>query len=231
MGDSFVDVTYRGLEVGRRVRIRDFTSDGAYVEVPMPMPVGTSLDIAIDAGSIVKAIVARVHEQTGGSDRPPGMNVRAMLVAGDDRARAWWDARVADTPAPAPAPAPAPVPVPVPVAASADRTAPASPESGPVVIDDAARTAVMPVIDPATLDADAAPEIVDDGKRTQMMSTVEIEEIMAQANAAPAPSDDDSGDVDIEVTGEEDLSQDGPSNGANGASTKTKNKKKRRRKK
>jgi hypothetical protein len=222
MGDSFVDVTYRGLEVGRRLRIRDFSSDAAYVEVPMPMPVGTSLEIAIDAGVTVKAIVARVHEQTGGSDRPPGMNVRAMLVPGDDRARAWWDARIADTPAPAP--------VPLPVPASADHTAPASPESGPVVTDDAARTQVMPVIDPAALESDAAPELVDDGKRTQMMSTVEIEAIIAQANASPPPGDDDSGEVELEVTGDEDVSQDGPSNGANGPGAKNKKKKRRKKK-
>lgn len=228
MTDSFVDVTYRGLEVGRRLRIRDFTGDGAYVEVPAPMPVGTSIELAIDAGVTITAIVARVHEQVGGSDRAPGMSVRAMRAMNDERARAWWDARLSDSPAPVPVPLPVPLPVP----ASADRTAPASPESGPVVTDDSARTQVMPAIDPDQLDDDAAPEIIDDGKRTQMMSTVEIEAIMAQANAAPAssaaptPSEDDSGDVDIEITGEEDVSQDGPSNGAG-----AKKKKARRRKK
>ena len=81
MGDSFVDVTYRGLEVGRRLRIRDFTADGAYVEVPTPMPVGSSIEIAIEGGVVVKATVARVHEQTGGTDRAPGMGVHAAVDA------------------------------------------------------------------------------------------------------------------------------------------------------
>ena len=220
MGDSFVDVTYRGLEVGRRLRIRDFSVDGAYVEAPTPMPVGTSLDIATDAGVTIKAIVARVHEQIGGSDRPPGMNVRAIVVP---EIRAWWDARMADSPAPAPIAAPmsAPPPVPVPVPASADRTAPASPESGPVVVeDDRATTQVMPVVDPDELERGGNGEIVDDGKRTQMMSVAEIEDIVAQATG------DVSGEHDL--TGEEDVSQDGPSTNGNGASS---SKKKKRRKK
>ncbi|HTJ43229.1 MAG TPA: hypothetical protein VL463_14085 [Kofleriaceae bacterium] len=215
MGDSFVDVTYRGLEVGRRLRIRDFGADTAYVEAPTPMPVGTSLEIATDAGVTIKAIVARVHEQVGGSDRAPGMNVRAIVVP---EVRAWWDARMHESPAPAPAP------IPVPVAPSSDRTAPASPESGPVVVesitDDGARTQVMAVIDPDELERGGNGEIVDDGKRTQMMSVAEIDEIVAQATA----SSDTTGESDI--TGEEDVSQDGPSTNGNGAS-----KKKRRRKK
>lgn len=217
MGDSFVDVTYRGLEVGRRLRIRDFTSDAAYVEAPTPMPVGTPVDIAIDGGIVVKAIVARVHEQVGGSDRPPGMKVRASL---DGAARAWWTDRAKELPAP---------PEPVRVVVPREETAPASPESGPVVVDDGKRTQVMPVIDPELSDGTPG-ELEDDGKRTQMMSTVEIEAIVAQATRAPSPSPEDSGEVEIEVSGggadDEDVSQDGPSqdgpstNGSNGTSKK-----------
>ena len=216
MGDSFVDVTYRGLEVGRRLRIREFSADGAYVEAPTPMPVGTSLDLATDAGVTIKAIVARVHEQIGGSDRPPGMNVRAIVTP---ELRAWWDARMSESPAPVP------VPVPVPVPASADRTAPASPESGPVMIEeDGARTQVMAAIDPDALaDPGGNGEIVDDGKRTQMMSVAEIDEIVAQA------SGDVSGEHDI--TGEEDVSQDGPATNGNGNGTSSSKKKRRRKKK
>src|SRR5262249_54130317 len=110
MGDSFVDVTYRGLEVGRRLRIRDFTGDAAYVEAPTPMPVGSPLDVTTDEGVTIAVVVARGHEQVGGSDRPPGMNVRARL---EGAARAWWERRVGVVGAPAPILVPMPVPVPV----------------------------------------------------------------------------------------------------------------------
>ena len=194
MSDSFVDVTYRGLEVGRRLRIRDFTADGAYVEVPMPMPVGSSIEIAIEGGVTIKAIVARVHEQTGGSDRPPGMGVRAIV---DQAARAWWERNVAASPAP-------PEPPPHPAGEG-----------------DGGKTQVMDVVSVPDDDSSDAP-IVDDGKRTMTMSAIEIEAIVAQA-AAP----EDSGE--FEAAGDdEDVSQDGPSNGANGA---TKKKSRRRRKK
>ncbi|MCE9580663.1 MAG: hypothetical protein K8W52_46510 [Deltaproteobacteria bacterium] len=95
MGDAFVDVTYRGLEVGRRLRIRAFSRDAAYVEAPLPLPVGTPLELAIDNGMRIAAVVARVHEQVGGSDRVPGMRVRPTL---DDAARAWWEDAVASWP-------------------------------------------------------------------------------------------------------------------------------------
>lgn len=95
MGDAFVDVSYRGLEVGRRLRIRAFSRDAAYVEAPLPMPVGTPVELAIDNGMRIPAVVARVHEQVGGSDRPPGMRVQPTL---DDAARAWWDDATASWP-------------------------------------------------------------------------------------------------------------------------------------
>ncbi len=95
MGDAFVDVTYRGLEVGRRLRIRAFSSEAAYVEAPLPMPVGTPIELAIDNGMRIAAVVARVHEQVGGSDKPPGMRVRPTL---DDAARTWWEDAVASWP-------------------------------------------------------------------------------------------------------------------------------------
>ena len=66
-----VDVRYRGLEVGRSLKLRDVSSDGAYLEVPLPMPVGSPIEIALDDGTRVAAIVAMVHEQVGGSTTPP----------------------------------------------------------------------------------------------------------------------------------------------------------------
>lgn len=196
MSDAFVDVMYRGLEVGRRLRIRDFTADGAYVEVPMPMPVGASIEIAIEGGQTIKAIVARVHEQIGGSDRAPGMGVRAIV---DAASRAWWDRNLAASPAP-------PEPPPHPAGEG-----------------DGGRTQIMDAVEPPPeVDTVEDAPIVDDGKRTMTMSAVEIDAIVAQA-AAP----EDSGEFEAANGDDEDVSQDGPSNGANGAAKK----KKRRRKK
>ena len=201
MSETFVDVTYRGLEVGRRLRIRDFTADGAYVEAPMPMPVGSSIEIAIEGGATIKAIVARVHEQVGGSDRPPGMGVRATI---DQAARAWWEKMIAASPAP-------PEPPPHPVGEG-----------------DGGKTQVMTAVEVPDADDDAAP-IVDDGKRTMTMSAVEIEAIVAQASG-PVASPEDSGELEA-ANGDgddEDVSQDGPSNGANGAAKKRKRRRKKK---
>jgi len=273
MGDSFVDVTYRGLEVGRRLRMRDFTSDAAWVEAPSPMPVGTEVEVVLDNGARFHATVSRVHEQVGGGERPPGMRVRPAL-AGD--LRAWWDRMLVESPAPpealprgrrtsAPpinaaanvaASVAAPVEPPVivspvitppqaatpvaavPVAMPHEETAPASDHSGPVVIDDAQNTAVMPVVDPDMLaDEGGNGEVTEEGAaRTTVMAAVDIEAIMEQANAAasgPVRAPSESGDIEIEVTGgdDEDVSQDGPSqdgpSGGNGQPGTASNKKKR----
>jgi len=160
MGECFVDVTYRGLDAGRRARLRDVAADGAYLEVPMPMPVGTAIDLHTDEGVRLGAIVVRVHEQVGGSAEAPGMRIRP--VATDAAARSWWTARAGAEPAPPPVPVPPPIPAPPP----------------PVV-----------VIAPFPADEAAPPpggngEVVDDGKRTQVMSTAEIEKITGVADAS-----------------------------------------------
>jgi hypothetical protein len=99
MGDRFVDVRYRGLEVGRGLKLRDVSTDGAYLEVPLPMPVGSPIEIALDDGTRVAAIVAMVHEQVGGSAAPPGMRVRPP-----GRSEAWWREQPAPLPVVAPTP-------------------------------------------------------------------------------------------------------------------------------
>jgi len=169
MGECFVDVSYRGLEVGRRLRIRDFAADRAYVEGPTPMPVGTPLEIATDEGLRIPAVVARVHEQTGGSDQAPGMRVTPTL-AGD--AQAWWQARTAELPAPA-----------------------EDPEPEPAAAEPAEAAEEPAQAEPAAEDAAAHP-VVDDGKRTTVMSAVEIEAIVADGQAAepePEPADEPGG--------------------------------------
>ena len=203
MGDSFVDVTYRGLEVGRRLRIRDFTADGAYVEVPTPMPVGSSIELAIEGGVVVKATVARVHEQTGGNERPPGMGVHAAV---DAAARAWWEKMRAESPAPLEA-------VPHPVGEG-----------------DGGKTEVMAAIDPDALDPGGV--IVDDGKKTIVMPVVDIEAIAAAARRPSTDGGEDSGEIEVTNGNgdDEDVSQDGPS-GSNGTGAKKRKRRRTRAKK
>ncbi|MDQ3334903.1 MAG: hypothetical protein M4D80_07070 [Myxococcota bacterium] len=90
--ESFVDLTYRGLALGRRIKLTQVRPTTGYLELPMPMPVGTQISISTDEGVTLEATVAEIHEQVGGSDRVPGMIVKPVLAA--DAASSWWQARV-----------------------------------------------------------------------------------------------------------------------------------------
>jgi hypothetical protein len=99
--ESFVDLAYRGLSLGRRVKLTQVRPSTGYLETPAPMPVGTTIAIATDEGHNLEAIVTSIHEQVGGSDKHPGMTVKPKL---DGAIAAWWKERVAlpdeDPPAP-----------------------------------------------------------------------------------------------------------------------------------
>jgi len=100
--ESFVDVTVRGLSLGRRIKLGQVRPSSGHLELASPMPVGTHVALATDDGVTIDATVIWVHEQVAGSDRAPGMIV-APVLAGD--AAAWWTARVAlpdDDPKPRP---------------------------------------------------------------------------------------------------------------------------------
>lgn len=101
-GEHFVDVTYRGLEVGSSARLSEFGPTTAFVEVPQPMPVGTKLTVATDTGFELSASVLRVVEQIAGVEHP-GMRVRVEGLEGD--AKSWWDAQVTVEDAQIPEPA------------------------------------------------------------------------------------------------------------------------------
>lgn len=93
MGEAYVDLLYRGLPLGNRARISQFDAQHAYVELPAPMPVGTAIVLQVEAGGAplaapIAAQVVEIVEQTAGSERPPGMKVRALLD-GEEK-RAWW---------------------------------------------------------------------------------------------------------------------------------------------
>jgi hypothetical protein len=91
--ESFVDLTYRGLALGRRIKLTQVRPTTGYLELPMPMPVGTLVAISTDEGVTLEATVTQIHEQVGGSERVPGMIVKPQL--GGEAAQRWWKARVA----------------------------------------------------------------------------------------------------------------------------------------
>jgi hypothetical protein len=110
--ESFVDLTYRGLSLGRRIKLGQVRPSSGYLELATPMPVGTHVAITSDDGVTIEATVTWVYEQVAGSDRTPGMIVSPALAA--EPAAAWWKARVTlpDDDAPrARAPRPRPVTV------------------------------------------------------------------------------------------------------------------------
>jgi len=91
--ESFVDLSYRGLSLGRRIKLTQVRPSTGYLEHPTPMPVGTAVSIATDDGIVLEAVVTHVHEQVGGSDKVPGMTVKPALA--EQQLQAWWRERVA----------------------------------------------------------------------------------------------------------------------------------------
>jgi len=90
MSEDFVDVTWRGLEVVRKARLRASGAHRAYVEYASPMPTGSQLTIRTSDGHELAAVVARVQEQIGGRTDVPGMEV---TIAASGAAATWWLAR------------------------------------------------------------------------------------------------------------------------------------------
>ena len=91
--ESFVDLTYRGLSLGRRIKLTQVRPTTGYLEHPTPMPVGTAVSIKTDDGIVFDAVVVYVYEQIGGSERAPGMTVKPAL--GEAASASWWSQRVA----------------------------------------------------------------------------------------------------------------------------------------
>ena len=93
MIESFVDLTYRGLALGRRIKLTEMRPSTAFVELATPMPVGTPVAIVTEDGLALDATVTWIHEQVAGAERAPGMVVTPVLTG--EAAAAWWQARVA----------------------------------------------------------------------------------------------------------------------------------------
>jgi hypothetical protein len=191
--DAFVDVAYRGLELGRRLKLSEVGPRTAYIEHGTPMPVGAGLVIRTDAGLTIPVVVIRVHEQVAGADMPPGMRVRTEALEGAESG--WWRELVtredpvipeAEMMPQAPATVPPPkVPPPSPE--------PAKDIDEPSLPLQAHDTVVMQAVDPAAEESsggNGAPQgDPATSSRTMVMSALEIKGITDNA-AAPA---DESG--------------------------------------
>lgn len=203
MIESFVDLTYRGLSLGRRVKLSQVRPSTGYLETPAPMPVGTLIQIATDEGVALDATVTSVHEQTGGSDKAPGMTVAPKLAG--EVTEAWWRARVAYPDEVKAAPAVTRTPSKVTVRPRTHTTpeplatmtlvesapGPVDPEQAATdvipVIAEGKPTMIMNAVDQELLESLSRPsgeieqlvrstgehEIVDDGKRTTIMEAID----------------------------------------------------------
>ncbi|HET9627045.1 MAG TPA: hypothetical protein VFP84_37055, partial [Kofleriaceae bacterium] len=92
MIESFVDLTYRGLSLGKRIKLGQVRPHSGHLELATPMPVGSQIAIVTDDGLTIDATVTWVYEQVAGTDRAPGMIVAPALT---DATTAWWQARIA----------------------------------------------------------------------------------------------------------------------------------------
>jgi hypothetical protein len=193
MSESFVDLTYRGLVLGRRVKLTQVRPTTGYLEMPAPMPVGTAVGIATDDGVLASAIVTEIHEQVGGSEHVPGMLVKPALDS--DAIRSWWSTRVALPELPV-------VPPPVPAVST---VRPKRSSAVPELVDDGRNTAAMAAVDAPVeelrdtqvievMNADEQVPIVDDGKRTIAMAAVDLEALgldAASTGSIPVANGDD----------------------------------------
>ncbi len=201
MSDAFVDLSYRGLALGKRIKLTHVRQTTGYLELPTPMPVGTSIGIAADDGTLFEAVVAEVREQTAGAspDNPPGMVVKPKLDG--DAQRTWWSQHVEKVAKDAPEPD-----------AEGKVTVRSPRMTGemavPEVVDDGRNTSVMeavadetviaPPLDVESLrDTNPSTPIVDDGKHTVAMDAVDLEALgldpAASSGSMPAVTDEPSG--------------------------------------
>jgi hypothetical protein len=195
MGESFVDVSYRGLELGRRLKLRDVRPEAGYVEIPLPMPVGTEVELVTDDGLKIAAHVTHVHEQVAGSDVHPGMRIKPHLGGA---AVKWWQSRI-DAAAVAAEEA----------AAKAKAEEAAKLEAAKR---EAERLAAQPqnkqtlvmsadAVQQALAASDAVEGYVDDGQKTEMMAAVDLEALGISSGDVKSTTVMDSLDISM-ITGE-----------------------------
>jgi len=203
MSESFVDLTYRGLVLGKRVKLTQVRPSTGFLELPTPMPVGTPIGIASEDGTAFDAMVTESIEQVSGRDGVPGMTVRPRLDG--DAVKSWWKAKVALPDVVKPEPAP--------VIGIVRSKRASNVGAVPELVDDGRNTAVQDAVDPAKLgvraDTDAEPDpdtqviptldvpIVDDGRSTIAMDAIDLAALGLDASISgqiPIAKDDDGDD-------------------------------------
>ena len=221
MIESFVDLTYRGLPLGRRIKLTQVRPASGYLEMPAPMPVGTHIALATDEGHTIDVVVAEIKEQVAGAETVPGMKIVPSL--GADKVASWWQARVALPAEPVKVepreepvtlrPRPATVPTAPPAEALHTPAAPNADMAAALrtVVEanagiDTKRTTVMPAIDQemlAQLTRDTNIElfsksehpIVDDGNRTTVMTAIDPAMLgLDPGDSGPMSASSDDGD-------------------------------------
>lgn len=151
MSESFVDLSYRGLSLAKRIKLTQVRSQTGYLELPTPMPVGTTLGIASDDGVLLEAVVTEVHEQVGGSEHAPGMQIRPNLSI--EAQASWWRARLEPDKSKAPPPPDAEGRVTLVSQRMSGQTA------IPELMDDGRDTGVMDAIDAEIAEVDAPAQL------------------------------------------------------------------------
>lgn len=217
-GEAFVDVSYRGIELGARLKLSEIGPRTAYLEIPKPMPVGTRVHVTIESGQTFGGRVLRVNEQVAGAERPAGMRIEVDALDGD--VKAWWDGRVSVTDPAIPEPS---------VAGGQERSA-----GEEAVPEEAAGEEAVP--EPTTDDMPTA-KGRKGAKRTMIMSTDEIRAAIEaggqQAELSDGVPDAVDGDsTDRAHAAQDDAESDDEDDGSNGdPRVHAQKHKKRRRKK
>lgn len=91
----FVDVEYRGIELGRRLEMHNVAASGGYLHTLAPMPVGTVLVLEPEVNEELTVRVTRVSEQVSGVETPAGMFIEPHELSSAAQQR--WDHWVTGT--------------------------------------------------------------------------------------------------------------------------------------
>jgi hypothetical protein len=205
---NYVDLDYRGLVLGRHVKLTQVRPSTGYVELAAPMPVGSAVRVTTENGTVIEAMVTEVCEQVASSEVVAGMTIRPRL---EGEVAAWWKAKV-ELPDVVKVDAPPQIGIVRPKRSSI-------PSAVPELVDDARQ----PSADMEASLRDTSPSlaaIVDDGKRTIAMEAVDLAALGLEPMSASGPIP-----VVTESAVEDDEGAGVPESGPTGA---TKKKRKRR---
>lgn len=205
---NYVDLDYRGLVLGRRVKLTQVRPSTGYVELAAPMPVGSAIGLTAEDGTVIEAMVTEVCEQVANSEVVAGMTIRPRL---EGEAAAWWKGK-----------AELPDVVKVDAAPQIGIVRPkrsSTPSAAPALMDDGREPGAVTEVALRDSNPNLA-AIVDDGKRTIAMDAVDLAALGLEPMSASGPIP-----VVTDAAVEDDEGSGVPESGPAGA---TKKKRKRR---